>query len=1732
MAESLEQRESAVVSSTGEPGPLSRLLQELADASGEDALDAWKNELQPGDRVGRFEIRREVGRGGFGAVYEAFDTELNRVVAVKTLRLTRPRRDLSSDWIKKEAEAVARLDHPCIVTLFDVGTCESGPYLVMELLRGKTLAERIAEGPIAQAEALRIAEEVAKGLAHAHQRGVLHRDLKPANVFLCEDGRVKLLDFGLAHLLGTEGGSSGGTPTYMAPEQWTGSSGTAASDVFALGVLLHRMFTGELPPPDANGGRDTTELGKGPPLPRSAGPRPLRELVARCLSPDPAQRPANGAAVLEALTKARRDLERRKTTRRLRRAAGALLVVGLAALAAFHTWRRGEPSGPAVPVVVADFENTTGDPELDALSGLLITSLQQSSRLAVLPRWRVLEIARASRGGEVSRVDDPTGREVARRTGTRALMLPTVRKLDDTYVVELRGVEPEGDRILFAVEERGQGKASLPDLVDRLSARSRKALHERTEDVQRSQVQVGRAVTSDLGAYEHYFRGQQLLGEGKDGEALAAFRRAVEIEPGFALAHLAAAGVLEGSDPDGSRASIAAAMRHMDRAPEKERLLIQAWNAALQYRTEEALPYLEEIQRRWPDDPDGWSLAGTWIATQRGDWARALPLLERGAALDPARTPTVIRAQLRAHRFDDALATARRFAVERPGIPSLILLTLTHSHRGETEEAAEAARRALQAGSSLQEVILHALLRAGALDEAEEAARTWSAPSREEIHRRDAYVSRAVIRSVEGRQREALAIVDEIEKDLDGGEPAPYTLWVRSFLLGGSGRCRRDLPGREGRAEGRLPRSDVRLDAARRPGGRRACRGTRPGSGEDPLRPHLPRGHRLAPRRSPGCHHRPPGRGPRDRPVLPRAGPPRFRTARGGRGGLPRLLPAADGMDALLRLELPPEPLPGGVGAGATRGEGGGAAPPPGAPRPLEARGSRHAPSGGRSFARGPSRGRDAGREVANRPGLAIPSATSAGTVHPTRDGNRPDPENQQMVSPTKAPDRPVPEIRGAILVPPDAERAFRDGNLRSDARLAAMAIAVVTFSFGMFGWGDFLFAETRQALVAAVSARAAFVLVGIAAIWSLLRARRPVVLDRWAVAWSAAYGFRVVFQAIRPADHFLPLLADVAVAMSLWLMFQAGFRSQVLASGLVTTGTFAWLIAFRTRPPYDGWALIITIWIVANGIGAYGSWLVHRQRRAGYLDMLRLAAAEKAALDRDEVRRKSEEALQRKEEQLARVLEGSSDGFWDLDVKGRRVLMSARYNEIIGRPPDMTDVPLDELIELIEPEDQAQIRIDMPALRSGEKDRFTWEYRVRVPGKGLRWVQVRGKVADRDPGGTAVRISGTITDIHERKSYEWSLRESEARFRRLANEMPIGIFQANAEGVPIFINQTLRAMTGASQLGGYQPGASDVVHPEDKERVFRVWHDAVSKGTSYSDEYRFLTPAGRTVWVRSIGKPLHDESGAVTGFVGAIVDITEARSLEAQLSIASRLAALGTLVAGLAHELNNPLAAELSGQGLALEIARDIRKQLQEGPPVPPEAKLKDLDEVIHALEDAQEAGQRIAKIVRDMALFASPSATRSAIRLKDAVADGLRWLPKPLLDSADVEVDDRGAPEVLASGGQIAQIVSNLVSNALKATRPGTKGKVVVRIGTGDAGRAILEVIDEGVGVAPQHRPNVFDPFFTTRPVGEGRGSGLGLAVTHAIVASHEGTITVESEVGKGSTFRVELPAAPAEA
>jgi TolB-like protein/Tfp pilus assembly protein PilF len=276
------------------PGALSALLREIVAAP--EVPEAEPTPLLPGTIIGRFEIARELGRGAFGVVYEARDRELGRLVALKIVRPGRAEVDDSK--IAREAEAVARLSHPNLVTLYDVGHSESGPYLVFELLRGKTLQERIDEGPLPVPAAVHVAVEISRGLAHAHSEGVVHRDLKPSNVFVGSRGQVKILDFGMAHAFGRRR-VSGGTPAYMAPEQWADAPEDERTDVFALGVILYRMLSAEYPFPD-DGGRWSSGPAAAPRLDLPGAPG-LEELVCRMLEKAPTGRPRDGAAVLAAL---------------------------------------------------------------------------------------------------------------------------------------------------------------------------------------------------------------------------------------------------------------------------------------------------------------------------------------------------------------------------------------------------------------------------------------------------------------------------------------------------------------------------------------------------------------------------------------------------------------------------------------------------------------------------------------------------------------------------------------------------------------------------------------------------------------------------------------------------------------------------------------------------------------------------------------------------------------------------------------------------------------------------------------------------------------------------------------------------------------------------------------------------------------------------------------------------------------------------------------------------------------------------------------------------------------------------------------------------------------------------------------------------------------------------------------------------------------------------------------
>ncbi len=297
-------------------------------------LDSEPGTLPKGTMVDHYQVVRRLGEGGMGEVYLARDTGLGRKVALKVLRPKALGSASAVDRFLFEARATARFSHPHIVTIHAVGEVDGSPYLALEYLSGQTLRERIRQRRAGVKEAVRIALAIAEALREAHRNKLLHRDLKPENVMIPRDGRIRVLDFGLAKAVAdqpvitgegkgapsllsslaesddrgvavegfrTREGGVRGTPTYMAPEQWEATPITAAADVWALGLTLYEMLAGRHPFAGASSYQICTLVCASEPMPALADefPAELRQLVARCLDKDPQGRPDIGAVVAE-----------------------------------------------------------------------------------------------------------------------------------------------------------------------------------------------------------------------------------------------------------------------------------------------------------------------------------------------------------------------------------------------------------------------------------------------------------------------------------------------------------------------------------------------------------------------------------------------------------------------------------------------------------------------------------------------------------------------------------------------------------------------------------------------------------------------------------------------------------------------------------------------------------------------------------------------------------------------------------------------------------------------------------------------------------------------------------------------------------------------------------------------------------------------------------------------------------------------------------------------------------------------------------------------------------------------------------------------------------------------------------------------------------------------------------------------------------------------------------------
>ncbi len=461
-------------------------------------------------------------------------------------------------------------------------------------------------------------------------------------------------------------------------------------------------------------------------------------------------------------------------------------------------------------------------------------------------------------------------------------------------------------------------------------------------------------------------------------------------------------------------------------------------------------------------------------------------------------------------------------------------------------------------------------------------------------------------------------------------------------------------------------------------------------------------------------------------------------------------------------------------------------------------------------------------------------------------------------------------------------------------------------------------------------------------------------------------------------------------------------------------------------------------------------------------------------------------------------------------DEAGRRVFANEPFRRFFGLPPgvDVSTIP-DESIMPPETVKQLQEQDEL-AFKSGQPS--VSESVISTPeGEPRQFLTYR--FIARDSSGQRF-LGGVAFDITERKAAEEALRRSEESFRALIEGSPEAIF-VHRGGPLLYVNPAACAFLrlSANELVGRS--LLDFVLPEDRTIAASTLDGMSGRGGPRVREIRFQPPTGG-VMTAEISSLRLVFAGQPATLVSAR-DLTERRQIQARLVVADRLASVGTLAAGVAHEINNPLAFVISNLSFLTEELHAISALL-------PQGRLDELEEV---LEETNEGVNRVRLIVQDLKTFSRGDEEQpTAVDLNRVINSALALARGELRHRATVVKDVNEVPLVEGSEARLGQVVLNLLINAAHAIPQGQPDKNEIRVSLrAENDHAIVEVKDTGCGMSAEVLSRIFDPFFTTKPVGV--GTGLGLSICHGIITGFGGEISATSEPGKGSIFRISLPA-----
>ncbi|MBI4161377.1 MAG: protein kinase [Acidobacteria bacterium] len=597
-----------------------------------------------GKTLSHFRVVEKIGEGGMGVIYRAVDERLHRDVALKVLPPHRVEDPERRAWFLREARAAAAVAHPNLATVYEVDEKDGQIFIAMELVDGENLGEILARpDPPSLPDLLDVALQVADGLAEAHSRRIVHLDLKPENVMVGRHGRVKVLDFGLARLLGAAprpGGTPDDVPTlsldradakrvagtayYMSPEQALGRPLDERSDVFSFGAMVYEMVAGVKP---FRGENLTATLAKileaepkRPGALRPDLPAALEVILLRCLNKDPAARYPDAVALLADLRRLRTGVRDRAEPGPGREGAG------------------GEHPAPS-PATIAVFPfSVRGGGEYgflrEGLVDLLTTKLDGAGEIRCVDAHVIL----CCSGREGQGPQDPAGHaEEARRFGAGLFVLGNVLAMGGVLHLDASLYET-GDPARAVAKATAQGEADrIFEMVDDLTVN---LLADRCGGPDSRFTRIAAMTSRSFPALKAYLEGEREMRAMRRGPAIEAFGRAVQEDPGFALAwyRRSVAGLWAGR-PGIALESMRRAVDHAARLSERDRQLVEAFQAVLRGANDEAERLYRDFLGSYPDDLEAWyQLAEVLFhyGPQRGrSLADSRPAWERVLDLDP-----------------------------------------------------------------------------------------------------------------------------------------------------------------------------------------------------------------------------------------------------------------------------------------------------------------------------------------------------------------------------------------------------------------------------------------------------------------------------------------------------------------------------------------------------------------------------------------------------------------------------------------------------------------------------------------------------------------------------------------------------------------------------------------------------------------------------------------------------------------------------------------------------------------------------------------------------------------------------------------------------------------------------------------------------------------------------------------------------------------------------------------